>query len=100
MKKRILTVFAALVSAFLFIVMSPGTFHSGRLAWINWDGMTGGHSFYFKKYQWLADARTIAAGVRYLYEDRMVGQNRPMDVVKAPYSPPTRLEISTNRVES
>jgi hypothetical protein len=68
MKQRILTVFVALVSAFFFIKLSPATLQNGRLAWINWDSLTGKHSFYFKKRQWLADVRTIAAGVRYLYE--------------------------------
>jgi hypothetical protein len=100
MKQRILTVFVALVSAFFFIKLSPATLQNGRLAWINWDSLTGKHSFYFKKRQWLADVRTIAAGVRYLYEDRMAGQNRPMDVVKAASSPPTRLEVSTNHLGS
>jgi hypothetical protein len=100
MKRRILTVFAALVSAFLIMELSPATLQNGRLAWINRDGLTGGQSFYFRKYQWLADARTIAAGVRYLYEFRTSGQSDAMEVVKAHSSPPTRLEMSTNHIES
>jgi hypothetical protein len=96
MKQRILTVLAALVSAFLFIELSPSSLHITKLAWINWDSLTGRHGFYFKKRQWLADARTIVAGVRFLYECRTADQANPMDVVHVPNSRPTRPEISTN----
>jgi len=96
MKQRILTVFAALVSLGLFIKLSSPPLQDTKLAWINWDSLTGRNNFYFKKRQWLADARTIAAGVRYLYESRTASQINTIDVVNVPRSLPPRPGISTN----
>jgi hypothetical protein len=36
--------------------------------WGNWDSLAPRANFYFKKRQWLADGRTIAAAIHYLYE--------------------------------
>jgi hypothetical protein len=95
MKQRILTVFAALASLWLLVELSPPPLQNTKLAWINWDFLTGRNSFYFKKRQWLADARTIVAVVHYLYESRTSGQINPIDVANVPHSPP-RPGISTN----
>jgi hypothetical protein len=97
MKQRILTVFAALVFLCLFIELSQPLLQNTRLAWINWDSLTGRNNFYFKKRQWLADARTIVAGVRYLYESRTASQTSPVDVANVPPSVPRAPGISTHR---
>jgi hypothetical protein len=94
MKQRILIVTTALVSLCLFIHFSPPPLANTRLGWINWQSLTGGSNFYFKRRQWLADVRTIAAGVRYLYESRTASQIEPADVVNAPHSLPVRPGIS------
>ena len=82
MKQRILTILAALVCLCLILELSP-------------PSLTGLNSFYFAKRQWLADARTIVAGVRYLYESRMAYQTNSTDVANVPHSPPIRPAIST-----
>jgi hypothetical protein len=96
MKQRILIVATAVVSLCLFIWLSAPPLENTRLGWINWPSLTGGKNFYFKKRQWLADVRTIAAGVRYLYESRTEGHSEPMDVVSVTHSLPLRSEVSTN----
>jgi hypothetical protein len=96
MKPRILTICAALVSLCLFIELSPPTPQNTRLSWINLDFLPGRNSFYFKKRQWLADARTILAGVHYLYESRAASQINPGDVANVPRPLPPRPGISTN----
>jgi hypothetical protein len=96
MKQRILTILTALVCLALFVELSSPSLQNTRLAWINLDWLTGKDNFYFKKRQWLADARTIAAGVRFLYESRTVSHIDPMDVANAPQPLPARPATTTN----
>jgi hypothetical protein len=96
MKQRILLVMTALVCLCLLLQLSPSPLENTRLSWINWQSLTGRNNFYFKKRQWLADIRTIAAGVRFLYESRTAGPANLLDVVNAPHLPTLRPEISTN----
>jgi hypothetical protein len=98
MKQRIFTLMAALVTLCLFIELSPPSLQNTSLSWINWDSLTGRNNFYFRKRQWLADARTIVAGVRFLYECGTATQSDPMDVVEAIHSPEPRSGISTNPI--
>jgi hypothetical protein len=60
MKKSILKAIGVLVFVCLMLIFTP------RL--LNLDSLSLRHNFYFGKGQWLADARTIVAAVRYLYE--------------------------------
>jgi hypothetical protein len=96
MKNRILTVFAALVSLGLFLELSPHTLQNTRLAWINLDFLSQHDHFYFKKRQWLADARTVVAGIRFLYERRTASQNNPLDVADVQRSAPPQVGNSNN----
>ena len=95
MKKRIRSAMAALVCVCLFLVLSPNLFRDSGLAWFNWDSVTGPRNFYFAKRQWLADARTIAAAIRYLYESNIASPANPMEVVNIPHLLPLR-PIMTN----
>jgi hypothetical protein len=96
MRQRILAILAALVSLCLFVKLSSPQLQNTRLAWLNWDSLTGRNNFYFTKRQWLADARTIVAAVRYLCESRTANQINPVDVAHSPHLPPARQAISTN----
>jgi hypothetical protein len=84
MRQRILTILAALVSLCLFVKLSSPQLQNTRLAWINWGSLTGRNNFYFAKRQWLADARTIVAAVRYLCESSAATRINPMDVADVP----------------
>jgi hypothetical protein len=94
MKKQILTVIAAL--ALVWFWLAPTTLKNTSLAWINWDSLTGRHGFYFKKRQWLADLRTIAAAIRYLYRSYPASSTSLVKAVSVPELPPIQAEISTN----
>jgi hypothetical protein len=95
MKKRIRSAMAPLVCVGLFLVLSPNVFKECGIPWFNWDSVTGPRNFYFTKRQWLADARTIAAAIRFLYESNIGSQANPMEVVDLPHPPPLRI-ITTN----
>jgi len=95
MKKRIRSLLAALVCGGLLLVLSPNLFRDSGFTWIKWDAITGPHNYYFAKRQWLADARTIAAAVRYLYESSTYSRTNPIEVVNVPRPVPLR-PISTN----
>src|SRR5208337_764573 len=94
MKKRMLTMVAAL--AFVWFWLAPTMLKNTGLAWMNWDSLAGKHGFYFKKRQWLADLRTIAAAIRYLYRSNTASSISLVKVVNDPELPPTQAEISTN----
>jgi hypothetical protein len=96
MKKRILTMLAALVLAGAFIELSPTILKDSGLAWINWESLTGRHGFYFKRRQWLADLRTVVAAFRFLYESYPAGSTGLTSAADAPELLPPKIEISTN----
>jgi hypothetical protein len=81
MKTFILKVFAALAVAGLMLSFSPSLLKNTSLAWINLDSLSMRHNFYFGKRQWLADARTIMAAVRYLCQARSADPSSPMDAI-------------------
>jgi len=91
MKKQIHTMMAALVSVCLCAAMAPPQLGSAGLGWIDRDSTASQHvsyfCFYIEKRQWLADVRTFAAGIRYLYETRVSEATNPM-------TPPIRLAES------
>jgi hypothetical protein len=68
MKRRISMVFVVLVSLGLFLISSSPLPQIAQWAWTNRDSLVGRHGFYFNKRQWLADVRTVAAGIHFLYE--------------------------------
>jgi hypothetical protein len=74
MKKHIRKMIAALVSACLFAAMAPPQLGGTCLGQIDREAPASLHVsyfwFYIEKRQWLADARTIAEGIVYLYETR------------------------------
>jgi len=96
MKKRILTVMAALVAAGLFIMLAPPMLNNTGPAWINGTFHVTGRNFYFGKRQWLADIRTILAAIRFLHQTRKANPTTPVDIANVPHSPPPRPAISTN----
>jgi hypothetical protein len=65
-------------------------------AWIELEPLSMRHNFYFGKRQWLADARTVIAAVRYLYQSSSANPSNSVNVVKSPVLPITRNEASTN----
>jgi hypothetical protein len=99
MKKRNLAAMAALVALWLCISLTPPLRNFTSLAWNNWNPSTARRNFYcfyLSKRQWLADARTIVAGIRFLYESAKASPTNPVDVVNVRHWPPLRLGISTN----
>jgi len=96
MKHRILTVFAALMCLCLYLVFSLPAHQGAKLAWINMDWLVGRNNFYLKKRQWLADARTIVEGIRFLYESSTTSQIDPTDVAGTPHTLLPRAADSTN----
>jgi hypothetical protein len=90
---------AALVAACLCLKFTPPLLDNTRLAWSNWKSQTARHNFlffYFSKRQWLADARTVVAGIRFLFLSVTASPANPMEVVNIPPLPPLRPGISTN----
>ncbi len=101
MKRCILVVaaMAVLVAACLCLKFTPPLLNNTRLAWSNWKSQTARPNFiffYFSKRQWLADARTLVAGVRFLFQSAAASLTNPMDVVDIPHLPPLRPGVSTN----
>ena len=90
MKKRVRSLLAAVVSVGLFLVLSPNLFRDSGFSWINWDNVTGSRTYYFARRQWLADARTVVAAIRYLYESSMDSPALPTEVVNVPPPRPVR----------
>jgi hypothetical protein len=70
MKKRIPILMLAVALACLFMSLAPSLLRHARLAQAKWSSMAGRRSFYFRQRQWLADFRTIASGVKFLYSSR------------------------------
>jgi hypothetical protein len=96
MKHRILTVLAALICLGLFVELSQPMVQNTKLSWVNLDWLFGRDNFYFKKRQWLADARTVVAGVRFVCETREFSDTSPTDVASGPHPLPIRNDNSTN----
>jgi hypothetical protein len=104
MKKHFLTMMAALVSVCLFLTLALPQFRSTGLSLASGDSQPPPRasyiSLYLEKRQWLADARTILAAIRYLYASRATNTIIPMHIVRAPhwlFPPPG---FSTNLLES
>jgi hypothetical protein len=99
MKKRNLAVMAALAAVCLWVKLTPPLRDYTSLVWGNWNSQTARHNyyyFYFSKRQWLADARTMLAGFRFLLLSVTASPTNPMAAVNIPPSPPIQLGISTN----
>jgi hypothetical protein len=77
MKKRTRSVMAAVAGLCLLAALSPHLFRDSGFTRFGWDSLTGPHNFYFAKRQWLADARTIGAGFRYLCDSLLAGPAIP-----------------------
>ena len=95
MKRRIRSALAALAFAGFFLVLSPSLFKECGIPWFNWDCVTGPNNFYFTKRIWLADARTLVAAVRFLYEFNNPPAAIPAEVADVPRPLPPR-PIQTN----
>ena len=74
MKKFFPTMMAALVSVCLFLTFADAPCQRTGLSFVNGASdpppRVSYFSFYINKGQWLADARTILAAIRYLCESR------------------------------
>jgi hypothetical protein len=96
MKTSILKAIAVLVFVCLMLEFTPPLFQNTRLLWNNPNSFSVRHNFYFGKRQWLADARTIVAGIRYLYQARSAGATNSVHEATSPQRLPTQLGIDTN----
>jgi hypothetical protein len=75
--------------------MSQPALQNTKLAWVNMDWLTGSNNFYFKKRQWLADARTIVAAIKFLCRStKYVEINRLDSITQSP--PPSQTEKGSN----
>jgi hypothetical protein len=90
MKKRIGSVMAAILGVCLFVVFSPTVRQSIGFTWMNRDSLARPRHYYFATRQWLADARTIMAAFRYLYESAVTNPLSPVELAKVPPSSPAR----------
>jgi hypothetical protein len=94
-----MTIFGAIVFLGVFLELSPRSLQNTSLSWLGWDKVTGHDNFYFKKRQWLADARTFVEGVSFLCNFTSFSQSSPMDVALVPSSSLDRSGNSTNLTE-
>jgi hypothetical protein len=96
MKTFLLKVIAALVFVCLLLNFTPALLKDTSLAWINVDSLSLRRNFYFGKGQLLADARTVLAGIRYLYQSGLASPTNPGNSVSSPRLPPAQPGTSTN----
>jgi hypothetical protein len=98
MKRTILKVIAALAFVCLVLGFAPGLLDNTNMAWIKLDSLSMRHNFYFGKRQWLADARTIVAAIRFLYQARSARPTSSINVVSNTPLALIQPEISNNLV--
>lgn len=87
MKKRICNLLAAfvLVGAFLFAALCLSLFKSNGFVWMNRVSLTDSRGLDFARRRLMADARTIVAAVRFLYDvSQTPGPSDAMVVSKLP----------------
>jgi len=96
MKTFLLKVIAVLVFVCLMLNFTPTLLKDTSLAWINVDSLSLRHNFYFGRGQWLADARTVMAGIRYLYQSGLASPTNPGNSVSSPRLPLAQPGTSTN----
>lgn len=96
MKTSILKVVAAIVFVCCLLNFTAPLLKNTSPAWINLDSLSLRHNFYFGKGQWLADARTIMAGIRYLYRSTFASPTNQMNVGSIPDWLDPQPGISTN----
>jgi hypothetical protein len=89
MKRRVLSIIVAIISLGFFVELSQPVLQNTRLAWVNLDWLVGRDNFYFKKGQWLADARTVVAAVRFLSESGNFNENNALATSRHPSLIPT-----------
>jgi len=96
-KQNHVVIWTLVVVCFAISVATPFIEYM-RPAWSNRSSTSGRSSFYFKKRQWLADIRTIAACVRYLYSygSRSDGLTNSMEPATVPSLLPLQPELSSN----
>jgi hypothetical protein len=88
-------VMAAVAGLCLFVALNPNLLNNSGFNWKNRNSPTGPHNFYFAKRQWLADARTVVAAIRYLYQSSTASPANPAEVVTIPHQPTLR-PLTTN----
>jgi hypothetical protein len=92
MKKNFLAMMAAFVSVCLFLTLAPPQLKSAALSCMDGDCQAPPHVcyfiFYIEKRQWLADARTIMAGIRYLFDSHETDTIMPTNIVPDYFNPP------------
>jgi hypothetical protein len=96
MKISIRSVIVTLICVCLLAGLAPKMLQNTGPAWLHRDSLAGRRNFYFAKRQWLADARTIAAGFRYLCQSLIPSSLNPADVVKIPHLLLLQNEVPTN----
>jgi len=96
MRHRMMIILGAMLFLGIFLELSPRALKNTKLSWLSLDNVGGPDNFYFKKRQWLADARTLVEGVRFLCKFTSFSQNSPMDVAILLSSPLDGSGDSTN----
>jgi hypothetical protein len=96
MKKTFLKVTAAVVLACLLLNIMPSLVSNTGLSWLGTDSLSLRGNFYFARRQWLADARTLVAAARYLYQTTSFGPTNSTGVVSMTFLPLMRSDASTN----
>jgi len=96
MKTSILKVIAVVVFVCVLVGFTPTLLQNTSVAWMNADSVSMRRNFYFGKRQWLADARTLVAAARYLYQATSANASNTINVVSLPPSPRIQRETSTN----
>jgi hypothetical protein len=96
MKRTILKVIAGLVLVAVILDHNPRPLESASRDWMNSNPAPPRRDFYFAKRQWLADARTIEAGIYYLYESGSDSPTSPMNVASIPSLLLMQHELATN----
>jgi hypothetical protein len=96
MKTTFLKITAALALACLLLSSSPAMLKNTGLNWIIPSSLSLRNNFYFGKRQWLADARTVMAAVRYLYQTSSMVDADSINGVGGPLVPPEGFDDSTN----
>jgi hypothetical protein len=98
MKKSIQNLIAGLAFVCLVLNVALPLLQVTGPAWINVNSLSLRHDFYFRRGQWLADGRTLAAAVRYLFQTRSAKSTNSIQLISLPDLPAIRPRLSTNLV--
>ena len=99
MKNRNLSVVGVCMLACAVLILAPLLLRNGGQALHNWASLSTKSNFYFRKGQWKADLRTLAACFRYLHFSRTASLTNAMKVAAAPSTQPLQFDFATHPLE-